>query len=154
MTFTQHVGSAPPPWLVQHHPDGPGSVLCRDRIRWCDERNRVRVHPVVGQVTEFVGDLLQMVRREAAQRAVQRGGFEVAGHHQVVEVAGNERVVPEVVPGLADVVEAIGDPELAWAFLSQEWPFGDTVMEPLKLLKAGRVDDVLGAAAGFGATFV
>ena len=58
-----------------------------------------------------------------------------------------------VVTGLADVVEAIGDPELAWAFLSQEWPFGDTVTEPLTLLKAGRTDDVLGAAAGFGATF-
>lgn len=60
----------------------------------------------------------------------------------------------KVVPGLADVVEAIGDPELAWAFLSQEWPFDDTVTEPLKLLKVGRMDDVLGAAAGFGATFV
>ena len=58
-----------------------------------------------------------------------------------------------VVAGLADVVEAIGDPELAWAFLSQEWPFGDTVTTPLALLKAGRTDDVLGAAAGFGATF-
>lgn len=59
----------------------------------------------------------------------------------------------KVVAGLADVVEAIGDPELAWAFLSQEWPFDDTVTEPLQLLKAGRMDDVLGAAAGFGATF-
>ena len=55
--------------------------------------------------------------------------------------------------GLADVVEAIGDPELAWAFLSQEWPFDDTVTAPLTLLKAGRMDDVLGAAAGFGTTF-
>ena len=58
-----------------------------------------------------------------------------------------------VVAGLADVVEAIGDPELAWAFLSQEWPFDDTVTTPLTLLKAGRLDDVLGAAAGFGTTF-
>ena len=60
----------------------------------------------------------------------------------------------KVVAGLADVAKAIGDPELAWAFLSQEWPFDDTATEPLKLLKAGRLDDVLGAAAGFGATFV
>ena len=58
-----------------------------------------------------------------------------------------------VVAGLADVVDAIGDPELAWAFLSQEWPFDDTVTAPLTLLKAGRMDDVLGAAAGFGTTF-
>ena len=59
----------------------------------------------------------------------------------------------KVVAGLADVVEAIGDPELAWAFLSQEWPFDDTAAAPLTLLKAGRLDDVLGAAAGFGTTF-
>ena len=59
----------------------------------------------------------------------------------------------KVVTGLADVVEAIGDPELAWAFLSQDWPFEDTVTAPLTLLKAGRMDDVVGAAAGFGATF-
>ncbi len=59
----------------------------------------------------------------------------------------------KVVAGLADVVEAIGDPELAWAFLSQEWPFDDTAAAPLTLLKAGRLDDVLGAAAGFGTSF-
>ena len=59
----------------------------------------------------------------------------------------------KVVPGLADVVEAIGDPELAWALLSQEWPFDDTAATPLTLLKAGRLDDVLGAAAGFGTSF-
>ena len=59
----------------------------------------------------------------------------------------------KVVAGLADVVEAVGDPELAWAFLSQEWPFDDTVTAPLTLLKTGRMDDVLDAAAGFGATF-
>ena len=59
----------------------------------------------------------------------------------------------KVVAGLADVVEAIGDPALAWAFLSQEWPFDDTAAAPLTLLKAGRLDDVLGAAAGFGTSF-
>ena len=59
----------------------------------------------------------------------------------------------KVVAGLADVVDAIGDPELAWAFLSQEWPFDDTAAAPLTLLKAGRLDDVLGAAAGFGTSF-
>ena len=58
-----------------------------------------------------------------------------------------------VVAGLADVTGVIGDPELAWSFLSQEWPFEDTVTTPLTLLKADRIDDVLGAAAGFGDTF-
>ena len=59
----------------------------------------------------------------------------------------------KVVAGLADVSDVIGDPELAWVFLSQEWPFEDTVTAPLTLLKAGRIDDVLGAASGFGTTF-
>ena len=58
-----------------------------------------------------------------------------------------------VVPGLADVAEVVGDPELAWTFLTQEWPFEDTVARPLEVLKAGRVEEVLGAAPGFGATF-
>ena len=57
------------------------------------------------------------------------------------------------VPGLAGVVDAIGDPELAWAFLAREWPFEDRVATPLELLAAGRVDEVLDAAPGFGATF-
>lgn len=58
-----------------------------------------------------------------------------------------------VVAGVADVVNAIGDPELAWEFLSQEWPFEDAVATPLDLLKAGRLDEVLHAAPGFGTTF-
>ena len=58
-----------------------------------------------------------------------------------------------VVAGLADVVNAIEDPELAWAFLSQEWPFEDAVAMPLDLLKSGRLEEVLDAAPGFGATF-
>ena len=58
-----------------------------------------------------------------------------------------------VVPGLVDVVDIIGDSELAWEFLTQEWPFEDAIALPLELLKVGRVDDVLAAAPGFGATF-
>ena len=58
-----------------------------------------------------------------------------------------------VVSGLAEVVDAIGDPELAWSFLTQEWPFEDTAATPLELLIAGRVEEVLDAAPGFGATF-
>ncbi len=57
-----------------------------------------------------------------------------------------------VVPGLADVVDAMGDAELAWAFLSQEWPFDEAVAKPLDRLSAGQLDNVLSAAAGFGAT--
>ncbi len=58
-----------------------------------------------------------------------------------------------VIPGLADVVEAVGDPELAWAFLSQEWPFDETAARPIERLSDGRLEEVLSAAAGFGATF-
>lgn len=59
----------------------------------------------------------------------------------------------QVVAGLAEVVEAIGEPELAWAFLSQEWPFEQEAARPLDRLNNGRLDEVLSAAAGFGATF-
>ncbi len=58
-----------------------------------------------------------------------------------------------VVPALKDVVDVIGDPELAWAFLTQEWAFENMVALPLDLLEDGRVDEVLDAAPGFGATF-
>ena len=58
-----------------------------------------------------------------------------------------------VVPGLAEVVESVGDPELAWSFLAQEWPFEDTAIRPLELLKVGRTEEVVGAAHGFGASF-
>ncbi len=65
------------------------------------------------------------------------------------QIAGPGRVVP----GLAEVVGVVGDAELAWAFLSQEWPFDETTARPLERLNAGRLDEVLAAAAGFGATF-
>ena len=65
------------------------------------------------------------------------------------QIVGHGRVAP----GLAEVVEVVGDPELAWAFLSQEWPFEDTACRPLERLNAGGLDEVLSAAAGFGATF-
>jgi excisionase family DNA binding protein len=58
-----------------------------------------------------------------------------------------------VVPNLADVVDIVGDPELAWAFLSQEWPFEDEAALPLELFRAGRTEEVIGAAPGFGTTF-
>lgn len=59
-----------------------------------------------------------------------------------------------MIPGLAGVVDVVGDLELAWEFLLQEWPFEDEAAAPLELLKAGRVDEMLGAAPGFGATFI
>ena len=58
-----------------------------------------------------------------------------------------------VVPGLAGVVDVVGDPALTWEFLIQDWPFEDKAAAPLELLKAGRLDEVLDAAPGFGATF-
>lgn len=56
----------------------------------------------------------------------------------------------KVVPGMAQVVKIIGDPELAWAFLSQEWPFADKAVRPLDKLNAGDVEDVVSAAPSFG----
>ena len=40
-----------------------------------------------------------------------------------------------------------------WAFLTQEWPFDDEVAFPLEMLKAGRIQEVIDAAPGFGAAF-
>ena len=59
-----------------------------------------------------------------------------------------------VVAGLADIVAIVGDAELAWAFLTQEWPFEDSIAAPLELLKSGRAKEVLDAAPGFGSTFM
>lgn len=56
----------------------------------------------------------------------------------------------KVAPGIAAVVEIVGDPELAWAFLSQDWPFADGIQRPIERLKAGDVAAVLDAAPGFG----
>ena len=58
----------------------------------------------------------------------------------------------KVVPGIGRVVEIIGDPELAWAFLSQEWPFTERAARPIDKLKAGEAEAVLDAAPGFGMT--
>ena len=58
-----------------------------------------------------------------------------------------------VTDGLAEVVDVVGEPELAWAFLSQEWPFDDGVTRPIERLQSGGLDEVLAAATGFGATF-
>ena len=58
-----------------------------------------------------------------------------------------------VTDGLAEVVRVVGEPELAWAFLNQPWPFEDGVARPLERLRSGELDQVLSAAAGFGETF-
>ena len=65
------------------------------------------------------------------------------------QIAGPGRVVT----GVTEVLEIIEDPELAWAFLSQEWPFVDEVARPIDKLKAGEVGEVLSAAPGFGTSF-
>lgn len=58
-----------------------------------------------------------------------------------------------VTDGLAAVVNAVGEPELAWAFLSQEWPFDGEVTRPIERLQSSGLEEVLSAAAGFDATF-
>lgn len=58
-----------------------------------------------------------------------------------------------VADGVSGVLEIIEEPELAWTFLSEPWPFEDEAARPIDRLKAGRIDEVLDAAPGFGATF-
>ena len=59
----------------------------------------------------------------------------------------------KLIPGLTRVLDEIDDPELAWAFLTQEWPFADTTARPLDKLARGEVDEVVRAAPGFGMSF-
>ena len=59
----------------------------------------------------------------------------------------------KVVPGIAQVLQIIDDPELAWAFLSKEWPLADRVARPIDALKAGDVAAVVDTAPGFGTSF-
>ena len=55
-----------------------------------------------------------------------------------------------VVGGISKAIDIIGDPELTWAFLTAEMPFADRTARPIDMLKDGRIEDVLGSAAGFG----
>ena len=56
----------------------------------------------------------------------------------------------QVVSGISAVLEIIKDPELAWTFLSQDWPFAEEVARPIDKLKAGDTEEVVNAAPGFG----
>ena len=59
----------------------------------------------------------------------------------------------KVVPGIGQLLAIIDDPELVWAFLSEDWPFADTTARPIDKLRVGEVEDVLNAAPSFGLTF-
>jgi excisionase family DNA binding protein len=59
----------------------------------------------------------------------------------------------KVVPGIARVLQTIDDPELAWTFLSEEWPFANQTARPIDKLKAGEVEEVVDAAPSFGTAF-
>ncbi len=63
-----------------------------------------------------------------------------------------EQIIGEgrLVEGMDKVAEIIGDPELSWEFLRVEAAFADRTARPIDILKDGRVDDVLGAAAAYG----
>ncbi|MEO3435449.1 helix-turn-helix domain-containing protein [Inquilinus sp. CAU 1745] len=58
-----------------------------------------------------------------------------------------------VVDGVSGVLEIIEEPELAWTFLSEPWPFEDELARPIDRLKYGAIDEVLDAAPAFGMTF-
>ncbi len=60
----------------------------------------------------------------------------------------------KVVPGIAEVLQIIDDPELTWVFLSEEWPFANQVARPIDKLKAGDVEEVVNTAPGFDTAFM
>jgi excisionase family DNA binding protein len=57
----------------------------------------------------------------------------------------------EVVPGIAQVLAVIPDPEAAWDFLSEESAFVDpeSSVRPIEALQEGKVDAVIAAAHSF-----
>ena len=59
----------------------------------------------------------------------------------------------KVVQGISKVLEIVGDPELVWTFLSEEWPFPNRTARPIDKLKAGEVEEVVSAAPSFGTAF-
>ena len=59
----------------------------------------------------------------------------------------------KIVPGIAQVLGIVDDPELAWEFLSEKWPFADKATRPINKLKSGDIDDVVNAAPSFGTAF-
>jgi len=61
----------------------------------------------------------------------------------------------EVVPGMAQVLAVIPDPEAAWDFLSEESAFVDAEREvrPITALRKGKVKAVVAAAHSFLAAF-
>jgi excisionase family DNA binding protein len=59
----------------------------------------------------------------------------------------------KVVGGIAEVLDIIEEPKLAWIFLSEERPFSEDVCRPIDKLKSGEIDEVVRAAPGFGTDF-
>jgi excisionase family DNA binding protein len=59
----------------------------------------------------------------------------------------------EVVAGIAEVIEVIGDERAAWRFLIDQSPYFDTPMRPLDVLKKGGIKEVLKAASSQGDSF-
>ena len=49
-------------------------------------------------------------------------------------------------------MDVVGEAELAWVFLSQNWTFDDGVARPIERLRSGGPAEVLSAASGYGAT--
>jgi len=64
------------------------------------------------------------------------------------QILGPERVVA----GIDQVWSVLVDPELVWVFLSEAQPFRDDVARPIDKLKAGEIDQVVGAAQAYGST--
>lgn len=73
---------------------------------------------------------------------------------QGVVIPAEQIIAPgEVVRGIAEVVDAIGDAKTAWRFLTETSPFFDTPMRPIDVLKKGALKSVLDAARAHGDSF-
>jgi hypothetical protein len=72
--------------------------------------------------------------------------------HGLVVPAEQIRGRNDVVPGLRELSTVIDNPRLLWSFLSHRQPFAEGMHRPIDLLAKGLIDDVVGAARGYGSS--
>lgn len=56
----------------------------------------------------------------------------------------------QIIKGIDKVTKIVGNPINTWVYLSNKMSFSDCFARPIDLLKEGRVEEVLGSAAGYG----
>lgn len=129
-TSTSHLPEGLVPFII-HRPPGPDMIGVSEAAKRL-EVSRTTVYDWVEKKT--------LLGWKSTKRGLTIPAEQILGRGKVV-------------PGMAQVLEIIDESELAWAFLSEEWPFADDAARPIDMLKAGDVEKVVDAAPSFGTAF-